>query len=67
VEDVDTGDLIVVRTTGAYGYVMSFNYNSRPRVAEVLVDGDRYAVVTRRENYEDLVRLESPHLEWRTD
>jgi diaminopimelate decarboxylase len=67
VEDVDTGDLVVIRTTGAYGYVMSFNYNSRPRVAEVLVDGDRFAVVTRRESYEDLVRLEPQHLEWRTD
>jgi len=67
VEDVEAGDLIVVRTAGAYGYVMSFNYNSRPRVAEVLVDGDRFAVVTRRENYEDLVRLEPQHLDWRTD
>jgi diaminopimelate decarboxylase len=67
VEDVESGDLLVVRTTGAYGYVMSFNYNSRPRVAEVLVDGDRFAVVTRRESYEDLVRLEPQHLEWRTD
>ncbi|HEY2898876.1 MAG TPA: diaminopimelate decarboxylase [Gemmatimonadaceae bacterium] len=67
VEDVDAGDLIVIRTTGAYGYVMSFNYNARPRVAEVLVDGDRFAVVTRRESYEDLVRLESQPLEWRTD
>jgi diaminopimelate decarboxylase len=36
-------------------------------VAEVLVDGDRFAVVTRRENYEDLVRLEPQQLEWRTD
>jgi diaminopimelate decarboxylase len=67
VEDVDTGDLVVIRTTGAYGYVMSFNYNSRPRVAEVLVDGDRFAVVTRRESYEDLVRLEPQQLKWRTD
>ena len=67
VEDVNAGDLIVVRTSGAYGYVMSSNYNARPRVAEVLVDGDRFAVVTRRENYEDLVRLEPQHLEWRTD
>lgn len=67
VEDVLAGDLVVVRTTGAYGYVMSFNYNSRPRVAEVLVDGDKFAVATRRENYEDLVRLEPEHLDWRTD
>jgi len=67
VEDVEAGDLIVIRTTGAYGYVMSFNYNARPRVAEVLVDGDRFAVATRRETYEDLVRLEPQQLEWRTD
>jgi diaminopimelate decarboxylase len=67
VDDVDTGELIVVRTTGAYGYVMSFNYNARPRVAEVLVDNDRFAVITRRENYEDLVRLEPQQLDWRTD
>jgi len=67
VDDVEAGDLIVVRTTGAYGYVMSFNYNSRPRVAEVLVDGDRFAVISRRESYEDLVRLEPQRLEWRTD
>jgi diaminopimelate decarboxylase len=66
VENVEAGDLLVVRTTGAYGYVMSFNYNSRPRVAEVLVDGDRFAVVTRRERYEDLVRLEPDHLDWST-
>ncbi|MGH7632667.1 MAG: diaminopimelate decarboxylase family protein, partial [Gemmatimonadaceae bacterium] len=65
VEDVEVGDLVVVRTAGAYGYVMSSNYNARPRVAEVLVDGDRFAVVTRRESYEDLVRLEPEHLDWR--
>jgi len=35
-------------------------------VAEVLVDGDRFAVVTRRERYEDLVRLELDHLDWST-
>ena len=66
VENVESGDLVVVRTTGAYGYVMSFNYNARPRVAEVLVDGDRFAVVTRRERYEDLVRLEPERPDWRT-
>jgi diaminopimelate decarboxylase len=37
---------------------MSSNYNSRPRPAEVLVDGDRFAVITERETYEDLVRRE---------
>ena len=51
---------------GAYGYVMASNYNTRGRGAEVLVDGDRYAVVTARETYEDLVRLEVADPEWRT-
>ena len=37
---------------------MASNYNSRPRPAEVLVDGDRFAVITARETYDDLVRLE---------
>ena len=50
---------------GAYGYVMASNYNSRPRGAEVLVDGDRYAVATARETYEDLVHLEQDDPEWR--
>jgi diaminopimelate decarboxylase len=38
---------------------MSSHYNARPRVAEVMVDGDRWAIVTAREEYEDLVRQES--------
>jgi diaminopimelate decarboxylase len=45
---------------------MSSNYNSRPRPAEVMVDGDRFAVITERERLEDLVRLERAHLQWRT-
>ena len=44
---------------------MASNYNSRPRVAEVLVDGDRFAVVTQRESYDDLVRNEIQRPEWR--
>lgn len=64
--DVQAGALLAVRTTGAYGYSMASNYNSRPRPAEVLVDGDRFAVVTERERHEDLVRLERAHLHWRT-
>jgi diaminopimelate decarboxylase len=59
------GDLLGVHDVGAYGYVMASNYNTRPRGAEVLVDGDRYAVVTARETYEDLVHLELDHPEWR--
>jgi diaminopimelate decarboxylase len=52
------GDLLCVRSAGAYGFTMSSNYNSRPRAAEVLVDGDRYRVVRERETLADLMRGE---------
>ncbi|CAD7770115.1 Diaminopimelate decarboxylase [Candidatus Methanoperedenaceae archaeon GB50] len=55
---VQSGDLLAIMSAGAYGFVMSSNYNSRPRVAEVLVNGDRYQVIRKRECYEDLIRLE---------
>ena len=64
-DDAQAGDLLVVYDVGAYGYVMASNYNTRPRGAEVLVDGDRFAVVTARERHEDLVRLEITEPEWR--
>lgn len=64
--EVAPGELLAVHTTGAYGYVMSSHYNARPRVPEVLVDGDRWALVSARETYADLVRLEDPSPEWRT-
>jgi diaminopimelate decarboxylase len=64
--DVHAGALLAIRAAGAYGYTMASNYNSRPRPAEVLVDGARFAVVTERERHEDLVRLERAHLDWRT-
>jgi diaminopimelate decarboxylase len=64
--DVQAGDLLAVRTAGAYGYTMASNYNSRPRPAEVLVDGARFAIITERERLEDLVRLERAHLQWRS-
>lgn len=57
--DVATGDLLAVCTTGAYGFVLASNYNTRPRPAEVLVDGDRFQIIRRRETYEDLVRGET--------
>ena len=63
--DVQVDDLIAVFDTGAYGYVMASNYNSRPRAAEVLVDGNRFAIVTARESYADLTRLEVDSPEWR--
>ncbi len=51
-------DLLAVMSAGAYGFSMSSNYNSRPRVAEVLVDGDRYAVIRRRETFDQLIQGE---------
>ncbi len=57
--DVESGDLLAVMSAGAYGYVMSSNYCSRPRVAEVMVKDDRFHVIKARESYEDLVRGES--------
>ncbi|MCE8004999.1 diaminopimelate decarboxylase [Billgrantia ethanolica] len=48
------GDLLAVRSAGAYGFVMASNYNSRPRPAEVMVDGDAYHVVRQRESVESL-------------
>ncbi len=56
---VEEGDLLAVRSAGAYGFAMSSNYNGRPRSAEVLVRGDRFAVVRERERLEDLIRGES--------
>ncbi|MCK5391857.1 MAG: diaminopimelate decarboxylase [Deltaproteobacteria bacterium] len=55
---VKSGDLLVVLSTGAYGFVMSSNYNTRPRVAEVLVKGSEFSVVRERETYEELLSLE---------
>lgn len=56
--EVKQGELIAVMSAGAYGFSMSSNYNSRPRVAEVLVRDDRFYVIRERETYEDLVRGE---------
>ena len=52
--NVEPGDLLAVRSAGAYGFAMSSNYNSRPRVAEVMVDGERFHVVRRRETVAEL-------------
>jgi len=56
---IAAGDLVAVRSAGAYGFSMSSNYNARPRVAEVLVDGDTAHLVRQREPLEDLWRLET--------
>ena len=52
------GDLLAVFSAGAYGAVMSSQYNSRPRAAEVLVDGDSARLIRRRETYDDLIAAE---------
>ena len=59
-DDIQPGEALVVCDVGAYGYVMASNYNSRLRPAEVLVDGDRFAVITARERYEDCLLYTSP-------
>ncbi|GIT53984.1 MAG: hypothetical protein Ct9H300mP16_11440 [Pseudomonadota bacterium] len=51
---VREGDLLAVRSAGAYGFVMSSNYNARPRPAEVIVDGETYHVVRERELIKNL-------------
>ncbi|MEJ7607017.1 MAG: hypothetical protein WKF37_12320 [Bryobacteraceae bacterium] len=55
---VEPGELLAVSTAGAYGFVQSSNYNSRPRPAEVLVNGCHWSTIRARESYEDLVRGE---------
>ncbi len=57
--ETEESDFLAVMSAGAYGFVMSSNYNARPRAAEVLVDGNRYTIVRRRETYEDLVAGET--------
>ena len=59
-KEPEPGDLLCVRSAGAYGFAMSSNYNARPRAAEVLVEGDVAHLARRRERLPDLVRGESP-------
>lgn len=54
-----TGDLLAIMSAGAYGMAMSSNYNTRPRAAEVMVDGEQVHLVRRRETVEELYALES--------
>jgi diaminopimelate decarboxylase len=55
---LEPGEGLVVATAGAYGFVMGSQYNSRPRPPEILVDGNKWAVIRERETLEDLVRGE---------
>jgi diaminopimelate decarboxylase len=61
-DQVQEGELIIFRTAGAYGAAMSSGYNSRPLTPEVLVDGDRWALVRRRLDLADAASLPLP--EW---
>lgn len=56
---IEPGDLLAVRSAGAYGFAMSSNYNTRPRAAEVMVDGDRAYLVRQRETLDYLMAGES--------
>lgn len=53
------GDLLAMKSTGAYGFTMASNYNSRPRAAEILVDGENSFVIRQRESIQDLIANES--------
>lgn len=57
--EMENGDLLCIGAAGAYGFTMASNYNTRPRAAEVLVKGDKYTVVRRRETVDELFALES--------
>jgi diaminopimelate decarboxylase len=56
--ELHAGNLLAVMSAGAYGFVMASNYNSRPLPAEVLVRGDKFALIRKRQTWEDLVREE---------
>lgn len=56
---IEQGDLLAIRSAGAYGFSMSSNYNSRPRVAEIMIDADKYQVIRQRETIEQLFANET--------
>ena len=60
------GDLLLIKATGAYGTSMASNYNSRPLAAEVLLHQGRYAVVRRRQHFEEMIAGEQPARNWKT-
>lgn len=59
IQMVNRGELLAVMSAGAYGFTMSSQYNSRPRVAEVMVKGSEYALIRKRETYADLMKGET--------
>jgi len=64
--ECSAGDLLLIKATGAYGTSMASTYNSRPLAAEVLLDQGRYAVVRRRQHFEDMIAGEQPARHWET-
>ena len=58
------GDLLMIKTTGAYGAAMASNYNSRPLAAEVLLDRGRYAIVRRRQTFDEMIAGEQSAQTW---
>ena len=56
---IEAGEVLAIHSAGAYGMTMSSNYNTRPRAAEVMVDGDCVHEIRRRETVEELIALES--------
>lgn len=58
IERVERGEYLAIMSAGAYGFSMSSNYNSRPRAAEVMVKGEKFALIRKRESYDDLIRGE---------
>lgn len=55
---LEIGDLLALMSSGAYGFTMSSNYNSRSRACEIMVDGDQFHIIRERETFEDLIRGE---------
>ncbi len=63
---IAAGDLLAIRTAGAYGAIMASSYNMRPLIPEVLVSGDRFAVIRRRPDFEEMTGLQALP-DWLTD
>ena len=56
--EIKEDEFLAIRTAGAYGFVMSSNYNSRPRACEILVEGDGFRLIRQRESHDDLFKHE---------
>ena len=64
--ECQVGDVVLVRDTGAYGASMASTYNSRPLAAEVMLDRGRFAVVRRRQTFDEMIAGEPPATHWET-